>query len=258
MSPKFRYAFVLPLLTLGVAPVAYAQSASGGGAGYFMPPSHQDHSASPSAKPREEHVKQPAQAPVSDMKLPNVPTLPAEPAPPTAVVGVLSVPDVLQNSTAAQGVQQVIQQRQAVLAKDARAARDKIQAEQQVIMAERGKLSDSGLEKKEQALQSEVAATQTKFQERNEAIQASGQQALQEIESMLAAIVRQEAEAHGMNLILHREQVVLNVAAFDITEETTKELNKLLPRVTVPPSVVTPAMAQQATQDQASGSGPSD
>ena len=257
MSAISRYALVLPLLTLGVVPAAHAQSASGGGAGYFMPPSAQQQQAAPVAKPHKEAPASPeAQTQPAEMKLPNLPSLSPEPAPPTAVVGVLSVPDVLQNSTAAQGVQAVIQQRQAALAKDAQAARNKIQAEQQAIMAERGKLSDAALEKKEQDLQNEIAATQTKFQERNEAIQASGQEALQGIETMLAAIVRQEAEAHGMNLILHREQVVLNVAAFDITDETTKQLNKLLPHVDVPPSVVTPAMRQQATQDQGSGVGP--
>lgn len=256
MSAISRYAFVLPLLAFGFVPVAHAQSASSGGSGYFIPPSAQQQAA-PVAKPHKETAA-PAPAPAAqqdDVKLPNLPTLPAEPSPPTAVIGVLSVPDVLQNSTAAQGVQDVIQQRQAALGKDAQAARNKIQAEQQSIMAERGKLSDAALEKKEQGLQNEIAATQTKFQERNEAIQASGQEALQKIETMLAAIVRQEAEAHGMNLILHREQVVLNVAAFDITSETTKELNKLLPHVTVPPSVVTPAMMQQATQDQEQGNG---
>lgn len=220
-----------------------------------MPPSGQQQAA-PVSKPHKAPESRAAQLQPAAMKLPNLPALPPEPAPPTAVVGVLSVPDVLQNSTAAQGVQEVIQQRQAALAKDAQAARDKIQAEQQAIMAERGKISDPALEKKEQDLQNEIAATQTKFQERNEAIQASGQAGLQEIETMLAAIVRQEAEAHGMNLILHREQVVLNVAAFDITDETTKELNKLLPHVDVPPSVVTPAMMQQATQDQDNGVGP--
>lgn len=254
MSVISRYALVLPLLTFGVVPAAYAQSASNGGAGYFMPPDHSQHAAP--ARHHEESSRPAAQPQAMDEKLPTVPTLPPEPAPPTAVVGVLSVPDVLQNSTAAQGVQRIIQQRQAELAKDAREARNKIQSEQQAIMAERGKLSDAELERKEQALQNEIAATQTKFQERNEAIQVSGQEALQHIEAMLAAIVRQEAEAHGMNLILHREQVVLNVAAFDITDETTKELNKLLPRVTVPPSVVTPAMAQQAARELSGNSGP--
>lgn len=256
MSALSRYALVLPLLTLGFAPAAYAQSASSGGAGYFIPPSAQSSQARPVVKPHKEPQQPAAQPPQADMKLPNLPALPPEPAPPTAVVGVLSVPDVLQNSTAAQGVQAVIQQRQAALAKDAQLARDKIQSEQQAIMAERGKLSDAELERKEQSLQSEIAATQTKFQERNEAIQVSGQQALQKIETMLAAIVRQEAEAHGMNLILHREQVVLNVAAFDITDETTKELNKLLPHVTVPASVVTPAIMQQAAQEQGNNVGP--
>lgn len=257
MSAISRYALVVPFLTFGFVPVAHAQSASGGGSGYFIPPSAQQQ-APAAAKPKKEEARPAPQVASQrdDVKLPNLPALPAEAAPPTAVVGVLSVPDVLQNSTAAQGVQEVIQQRQAALGKDAQTARNKIQAEQQAIMAERGKLSDAGLEKKEQDLQNEIAATQAKFQERNEAIQASGQEALQKIETLLAGIVRQEAEAHGMNLILHREQVVLNVAAFDITDETTKELNKLLPHVAVPPSVVTPSMMQQASQDQGNGVGP--
>ena len=46
-----------------------------------------------------------------------------------------------------------------------------------------------------------------------------------------------------MNLVLHREQVALNVNAFDITDDVVSQLNKLLPSVKVPPSVVTPGMA---------------
>lgn len=258
MSALSRYALVLPLLTLGAAPAAHAQSSSGS-AGFFMPPSSQTQkapAAAPKPKPSEPAPTAPAQPQASDFKVPNLPPLPAEPAPPTAVIGVLSVPEVLQKSTAAQGVQAEIQKRQAVLAKDAQAARAKIQAEQQSIMAERGKLTDAQLEKKEQDLQNEIAATQTKFQQRNEAIQNSGQKALQQIEAMLAGIVKQEAQAHGMNLVLHREQAVLNVAAFDITDETAKELNKLLPSVKVPPSVVTPGMQVSPPEDQGDGVGP--
>ena len=160
MSKLSRYAFILPLLTIGMAPAVYAQSS---GAGYFIPPSAgQDHGGqhAPVA-----HRDAPPAA--DNTPIPTAPTLPPEPAPPTAVIGVLSVPDVLQNSVAAQGVQAVIQQRQAALAKDAQAARDKIQTEQQAIVAERGKASDAEIEKKEQALQSQIAATQTNFQERN-------------------------------------------------------------------------------------------
>ncbi|MGE4482166.1 OmpH family outer membrane protein [Acidocella sp.] len=259
MSALSRYALVLPLLTLGAAPAAHAQSSSSSGsAGFFMPPSAQTQKApemapKPKPKPLAPTADETSQPQTTKFKVPNLPALPAESPPPTAVIGVLSVPQVLQQSTAAQAVQAEIKKRQDALAKDAQAARAKIQAEQQAIMAERGKLTDAELEKKEQALQNEIAATQTKFQERNQAIQNAGQTALQQIEAMLAGIVKQEAQAHGMNLVLHREQAVLNVAAFDITDETVKELNKLLPSVKVPPSVVTPGMQINPPEDQGVG-----
>lgn len=240
MSPLSRFSLVLPLLTLGAAPAAQAQSS-----GYFIPPSAQQTAPAAAPVPAVKPAPAPAPAPQpqAQPQVPNLPALPPEAAPPTAVIGVLSVPEVMQKSTAAQGVQQIIQQRQAELGKEAQAARAKIQSEQQAIIAQRSKLSDAQLETKEQALQSEIAATQTKFEQRNQAIQNSGQAALSQVEGELIAIIRQEAQAHGMNLVLHREQVALNVAAFDITDETVTQLNKLLPSVKVPPSVVTPGMA---------------
>jgi Skp family chaperone for outer membrane proteins len=240
VSPLSRFSLVLPLLTLGAAPAAQAQSS-----GYFIPPSAQQTAPAAAPVPAVKPAPAPAPAPQpqAQPQVPNLPALPPEAAPPTAVIGVLSVPEVMQKSTAAQGVQQIIQQRQAELGKEAQAARAKIQSEQQAIIAQRSKLSDAQLETKEQALQSEIAATQTKFEQRNQAIQNSGQAALSQVEGELIAIIRQEAQAHGMNLVLHREQVALNVAAFDITDETVTQLNKLLPSVKVPPSVVTPGMA---------------
>lgn len=250
MSRFFRYALALPVLTLAAMPAARAQSS-----GYFIPPSAPSApaaapapAATPAPAPQPQEAAQPAQP-----QVPALPALPAESAPPTAVIGVLSVPEVMQKSSAAQGVQKEIQKRQAVLGKEAQAARDKIQAEQQGILAQRGKIPDADLEAKEQALQNEVAQTQTEFQEKNQAIQNASQAAVGQIEAELIGIIRQEAQAHGMNIILHREQVVLNVSAFDVTDETVVEINKLLPHVTVPPSIVTPGMAVNTDQSQGNG-----
>jgi Skp family chaperone for outer membrane proteins len=237
-----------PLLIAAIAalaaPAAFAQTSS---PGYFMPPA-----AHPAPMPHPAPVPAPAPQPAQPQMppIPQLPTLPKEAAPPVAVIGVLSVPEVMQKSTAAQGVQRVIQERQAALAHDAQIARQKIQAEQAHIMAERGHLTDAEVAAREQALRNQIAATQTKFEQRNQAIQNSGQAALNQIESELIAIIRQEAEAHGMNLVLHREQVALNVNAFDITNEVLAQLNKLLPSVKVPPSVVTPGMAVNEPVDQ--------
>ncbi len=243
---------IVAAVALAVAPAAFAQSSPG----YFIPPS-QSQAAAPAPAPAPTPAPQ-AQAQQQSPAIPQLPALPKGAAPPVAVIGVLSVPEVMQKSTAAQGVQAIIRQRQQELGQEAETARAKIQAEQAQIAADRSTLTDAQLAAREQALRDEVAATQTKFQERNQAIQNSGQAALGKIEAELIAIIRQEAEARGMNLVLHREQVALNVDAFDITGDVVAQLNKLLPSVTVPPSVVTPGMAvnppdQGAQGDQGNG-----
>jgi Skp family chaperone for outer membrane proteins len=268
---RSRLAAVLfAAVTIFAAPAAFAQSSPG----YFIPPSAQPAQApapvhhslrplqtipNPSAAPDSNGDATAAQA-QAQPQLPPIPQLPALPKgspPPAPVIGVLSVPEVMQKSTAAQGVQEVIQDRRQHLAAEARRDQDGWKATQAKIVAARSKLSDAQLQAKETALQNEIAAAQTDFQARNQAIQNSAQTALGQIESELIAVIRQVSEARGMNLVLHREQVALNVNAYDITSDVVTQLNKLLPSVAVPPSVVTPGMpiASNDQQDQGGDNG---
>jgi Skp family chaperone for outer membrane proteins len=254
--------YLASLIMAAGAPAALAQSSPG----YFIPPS-----GSQSAPPVIHRVAPPVQQPMgadtaaadaaaaqAQPQLPPIPQLPPLPKgapPPVAVIGVLSVPDVLQKSTAAQGVQAIIQDRRAKLAAEAQRDQQGWQNEQSAITAERSKLTDAELEAKEKGLQDQIAAAQTDFRARDQAIQNSAQAALGQIEATLIAVIRQVAEARGMNLVLHREQVALNVNAFDITADVAAQLNKLLPSVPVPPSVVTPGMPINTAQDQGGGGG---
>jgi Skp family chaperone for outer membrane proteins len=240
---------------------AFAQSSPG----YFIPPA-----GGPSAPAPTHHQSVPPQAQPTPMgnataaadaasaqaqpQLPPIPQLPALPkgtAPPVASIGVLSVPEVMQKSTAAQGVQKIIQSRRAVLAAEAQRDQAKWQSVQAGIEADRGKVPDAALEAREKALQGQIAAAQTSFRARDQAIQNSAQTALGQIESVLIAVIRQVSESRGMNLVLHREQVALNINAFDITDDVAAQLNKQLASVPVPPSVVTPGMP--ITEDQGNG-----
>jgi hypothetical protein len=65
--------------------------------------------------------------------------------------------------------------------------------------------------------------------------------ALGQIERTLIGIIRQVSESRGMNLVLHRSQVALNVQEYDITEAVTEQLNRALPTVQIPPDNVDPA-----------------
>jgi Skp family chaperone for outer membrane proteins len=262
-----RVTYVAALLMAAGTPAALAQSASS--PGYFIPPSggaapapaHATRQPAPAAAapaPMGQAAAADAAAAGAQAQLPPIPQLPPleKGAPPPApVVGVLSVPEVMQKSTAAQAVQQVIQDRRAKLAAEAQKDQQGWQNEQAKITAQRSKLTDAQLEAKEKALQNEIAAAQTDFRARDQAIQNSAQAALGQIEATLIAVIRQVAEARGMNLVLHREQVALNVNAFDITNDVVTELNKLLPSVSVPPSVVTPGMAISPPPDAGDGQG---
>ncbi len=264
----FRVSRLLPkfliLLAVLFAGPALAQSSPG----YFIPPSQQAPAPAPAPVPVHHEApppqvipeptpgigadasaasSAPAQGQPQLPPIPQLPALPKEAPPPTPVIGVLSVPEVMQKSTAAQGVQAIIQDRRQRLAAEAQRDQAGWQQEQASIEAEASKLTKEQLETKETDLRSQIAAAQTDFRARDQAIQNSAQTALGQIESELIAVIRQISEARGMNLVLHREQVALNVNAYDITDDVVAELNKLLPSVPVPPSVVTPGMPIQSS-----------
>ncbi|MFT2095932.1 OmpH family outer membrane protein [Acidiphilium multivorum] len=245
---KIRAGLALPALIMAFGAglgVGHAQSENG--KGYFIP---KPKTEAPHTAPIHAPLPQPQQpAPggqpgvqqIPPEKLPPIPQLaplPKEKSPPAAVMGVLSVPDVMQNSTAAQGVEKIINARRKKLAEEAQADQKRWEQEQHTITAEKGKLSKATLAAREQHLQAEIEQAQVDFHNRNVAIELSARKALGKIESSLIAVIRQVSQAHGMNLVLHRSQVALNVNAFDITKEVTEQLNKILPSVAVPPSVV--------------------
>jgi Skp family chaperone for outer membrane proteins len=167
--------------------------------------------------------------------------LPGGFAPPTAVVGVLGVPDVMHASSAAQAVQSVIGARKEKLQAEVQRAQQTWQELKQALQADAPKLSREQAVARERALIDRVNADRRRLQDKNRIIQEAGQVALGQIERTLIGIIRQVAESRGMNLVLHRSQVALNVQEFDITEAVELQLNKALPTVPIPPDGVDPA-----------------
>jgi Skp family chaperone for outer membrane proteins len=172
-----------------------------------------------------------------------LPPLPKTAPPPTAIVGVLGVPDVMRASTASQMVQKVIGGRRDKLAADYQKEQQVWRDMQQTLVNQRSSLSPQQLQSREKALQDRVAAETKEFRARNRVIQEAGQISLAQIERVLVAVIRQVSESRGMNLVLHRQQVALNVNGFDITDEVTAQLNTLLPSVTIPPDGQEPTPA---------------
>ncbi len=175
--------------------------------------------------------------------VPDLPPLPRGPTPPAAVIGVIGVPDVMRASSAAQQVDKVIGERRDKLNEDAQKEQQAWRDLQQALANERGKLSPEQIRTRERELQERITKAQRQFQARGRIIQEATQFGLNQIQASLIAVIRQVAESRGMNLVMHRQQVALNVNEFDITDQVTEALNKLLPTVTIPPDGVSPNAA---------------
>jgi Skp family chaperone for outer membrane proteins len=188
------------------------------------------------------------QPPPLNVQLPPPPDLPALPkgeAPPVAVIGVMGVPEVMRASAAAQMVEKVIGERRAKLNEDAQKEQAVWREMQQTLANDRPKLNADQVRGRERDLQERITKAQRQFRDRNRIIQEAAQYALAQIERTLIAVIRQVAESRGMNLVLHRAQVALNVNQFDITDQVAEQLNKILPGVVIPPDGVSPASIAQ-------------
>jgi Skp family chaperone for outer membrane proteins len=251
------------LLSTAVVPhEAVAQTA---GNGWFVPPAQQPAAqekpaktsarvrpsrtvpvaASPLPEPDTgtETQDQP-QGPPPNLPKPPVPTLgplPKEPPPPPIVLAVLGVPDVMQQSNAAQIIQRVIGARREKLRAEVERAQATWRELEQRLQNDAPHLTPDQGRARERELRERVAADRRALQEKNRIIQEAGQVALNQIERTLSIIVQRVSEAHGINMVLHHSNVVLNMPQFDITEECVVQLNKLLPTVQIPPENVDPA-----------------
>ncbi len=173
--------------------------------------------------------------------VPELPSLPRAASPPAAVIGVIGVPEVMRASTAAQQVDRVISERREKLNEDAQKEQANWRDLQQQLTAQRSTMAPEQVRVKERELQDRVTASQKQLRDRTRFIQEAAQVGVGQIERTLVAVIRQVAESHGMNLVLHRAQVALNVNDFDISEQVAEQLNKILPSVTIPPDGVSAA-----------------
>ncbi|MCX7378314.1 MAG: OmpH family outer membrane protein [Alphaproteobacteria bacterium] len=185
------------------------------------------------------------EAPLGQIPMPAVPELPALPkgtAPPVAAIGVIGLPEVMRASLAAQYADKIIGERREKLNEDAQKEQLLWRDMQQALARDRARLTPDQIRARERELQERITGAQRSFRDRNRIIQEAAQFAINQVQASLVAVIRQVSESRGINLVLHRSQVALNVNEFDISEQVAEELNKILPTVNVPADGVSPAV----------------
>ena len=146
----------------------------------------------------------------------------------------------MRQSSAAMQVERVLGSRRDELAQDVQKEQASWRDEQQKLQAQAKSLTSDQIQGRERSLQARVMKAQRDFRNRNRIIQEAAQVSLGQIERELVMVLQKVATAHGMNLVLHSEQVALHVDGQDITNEVATQLNKTLPSVFIPEANVDP------------------
>jgi Skp family chaperone for outer membrane proteins len=192
------------------------------------------------AVPTPNVAEEPPPPPLPMPPIPELPALPKGAPPPAAVFGVIGVPEVMRASTAAQQVDREIGVRRQKLNEDYQKEQAAWRDLQQTLANQRSTMSPDQARAKERELADRINSAQRAFQKRDRVTQQAAQVALNQIQAALIAIIRQVSESHGMNVVLQRQQVALNMNEFDITDQVIAQVNKLLPKVDILPDGVEP------------------
>jgi Skp family chaperone for outer membrane proteins len=224
-----RLRHLLPCFLLMVPGIAAAQQQ---GQEWFVP--GQQRPAQAQQQPQRPPQGQPAARP------------PAGQRPPAPVIAMVDIPEVQRLSAAFNQVREEIERRRARLNEELQREQGRWREEQQALAAARATLPAETLRDRERMLQDRITDAQRIFRDRSRANDAAAQVGLQQIEQALGAVIRQVASTRGINMVLPRPLIIYNEPGFDITDEVSAQMNRVLRTVNLPPEGQMPEGAPAA------------
>ncbi|HZF76581.1 MAG TPA: OmpH family outer membrane protein [Acetobacteraceae bacterium] len=235
-----RPALTLAALVLLAAPALAQQQ---GGQEWFVPGQGGQQRPAGQAQPAQGQPQGQQRPPQQGQAAQQRP--PAGQRPPAPVIGIVDVPEVQRLSAAFNQVREEVERRRARLNEDLQREQGRWRDLQQQLAAARATLPPEELRVRERDLQDRIADSQRIFRDRARGLDQAAQQGLQQIEQALGTVIRQVSASRGINLVLPRALIIYNEAGFDMTEEVSAQLNRVLR------SVPLPAEGAEAAEGQA-------
>jgi Skp family chaperone for outer membrane proteins len=224
-----------PPLLLTVPALAQQQ-----GQQWFVPPAGQPQGQQQRPAQTQQPQRPPAQRPAAQAPA-------AGQRPPAPVIAIVDIPEVQRLSAAFNQVREEIERRRAKLNEDLQAEQGRWREEQQSLAGARATLAPEQLRARERDLQERITDAQRIFRDRSRAIDQAAQAGLQQIEQALGAVIRQVAASRGVNIVLPRPLVIFNDSAFDLTDEISAQMNRVLRSVNMPAAGAPPTDAAPGT-----------
>jgi len=152
---------------------------------------------------------------------------------PTPKIAVVDVQQILDKSTATEGVKKEIEKRRAEIQKEMTGYENELRKKDQELAEQQKTLSEKEFAQKRQDFEKRVAEIQMKLEVLKIQLEQAFDSARQEVyQAFLKSSDKVKSDV-GANMVLYKEQVVLADNNFDVTEKVLSTLNKDLPTVKV-------------------------
>lgn len=168
------------------------------------------------------------------------PALAADPAPAPVeeklappVVAVVDIQKIMQDSSAAKGIQTAIEAQRDQYQKEITGLEDKLRSAEQELRKQQTVLSADALGKKRKEFETQVADVQRTVQNRKRALDAALGDAMGAVQKVMLEIIADVVREKGANVVLARHQFVIVDTKLDITDTVMERLNVKLPKVAV-------------------------
>jgi Skp family chaperone for outer membrane proteins len=160
---------------------------------------------------------------------------------PNASIGIIDMQRILQDSSAAQGVDRDRQTYLESYNKETAAEEQALREEQRSLSLPPNQAPTPELQEKARAFREKVAAFEESVAERRRNLERALSKALGEVQRMITIVADEVAAERGINLVLYRSQVPLFDPRMEMTEDVLARLNERLPSVEFPDPANLPA-----------------
>lgn len=155
-------------------------------------------------------------------------------AKPEPVIRVVDIQEVMEKSTAVQGIRRELDGYRKTYDDEFAAKEKALKDEERELVRQQSLVDAATYREKVQAFQTKFADFQRDLKMRQQQLQGAYANALGQVSQQVQRIWAAVAEAEGATILLPRGQVLLFHPSYDVTPEVIDRLNKSMPSVKFP------------------------
>ena len=150
---------------------------------------------------------------------------------PAPILGVVDTDLLLQESLAAKGIKLERDKSATAYQTQVGEQEKKLRTEDQELAQQRGMMAPELFQQRAQDFQKKLADFQTQVRDKQERLEFSFQQSMQEIGNMIMVVSSEVAKERNINAVMARSQLMIFEPSMDITKPVLEKLNQRLPSV---------------------------